>query len=250
MTKLFRTIAGALCLLLSVWFLLPLGIGILHIGMLWPTALLLIFASLCFFPRWTRRLPRWMRRLGAVVIGAGLAVVAALLVLMITAAADRPGSADAPGTVVVLGCQVSPGGRPSVMLRSRINAAYGYLTSHPDAVCVASGGKDDAETVTEAQCIRDTLVAMGIDPGRIYMEDASGSTAENLSFSAAVIAEQGLDPRVALATDNFHQYRGQFFARRAGLTPYSVGCSSYLPLAPGYWAREMIAIPVAWMRGY
>ena len=157
---------------------------------------------------------------------------------MALAAARRPDPADPPGTVIVLGCEARPDGRPSVMLQSRINAACAYLTAHPEAVCVASGGKDDAETITEAECIRTTLVSMGIDPGRIYLEDRSGSTYENLTFSAALIADRGLDDRVAIATDNFHEYRGQFFARRAGLTPCSLGCASYPLLGPGYWARE------------
>ena len=169
---------------------------------------------------------------------------------MALSAARRPAPADPPGTVIVLGCEVRPDGHPSVMLQSRIDAAFAYLTAHPDAMCVASGGRDDAETITEARCIRDTLVAMGIAPERIYLEEASGSTYENLTFSAAVISDNGLDTRVALATDNFHQYRGQFFARRAGLDPCSIGCTSYWVLGPGYWAREVLGVLAAWVRGY
>ena len=73
---------------------------------------------------------------------------------------------------------------------------------------------------------------------------------ENLTFSAALIADRGLDDRVAIATDNFHEYRGQFFARRAGLTPCSLGCASYPLLGPGYWAREVVGVLAAWIRGY
>ena len=248
--KTARPVTGASCLRLAAFFLLTLSAGILHIGMLWPAALLLLAASVCFFPRWPDRLPPWLRRAAAAVIAAGLAAAVAVLGLMALAAAHRPAPDHAPRTVIVLGCEARPDGRPSVMLQSRIDAAYAYLAAHPDAVCVASGGQDDAETVTEAACIRNTLVEMGVDPARIYLEDRSGSTYENLTFSASVIAENGLDPRVALATDNFHQYRGQFFARRAGLDPCSVGCPSYWPLAPGYWAREVVGVLAAWVRGY
>ena len=245
-----RIAAGLVCLLLTGWFLLPLGIGILHIGMIWPSALLLLAASLCFFHRWPRHLPRLIRRTAGAVIAVGLAVVLALSVLMISAGWKRPAE-DAPvRTVIVLGCQVYPSGQPSVMLRNRIQAAQRYLAAHPDAVCIASGGRDDSEPITEARCIRDTLVSMGIDAQRIYLEDRSGSTYENLTFSAAVIAENGLDTRVALATDTFHQFRGQLFARQAGLEPLALGCAAYLPLESGYWAREMVAILAAWVRGY
>ena len=245
-----RAVCGVLFLALAAYFLLPLSLGILHIGMVWPAALLVLAASLCFFPRWPERLPRQLRRLAAAILVGGLCLAAAVLVLMALAATRRPDPADPPGTVIVLGCEARPDGRPSVMLQSRIDAAYAYLAAHPDAVCVASGGMDDAETVTEAACIRDTLVAMGIDPARIYTEERSGSTYENLTYSAAVIADKGLDSHVALATDNFHEYRGQFFARRAGLIPCSIGCTSYWALGPGYWAREVLGVLAAWARGY
>jgi len=250
MKALPRLFLGSVCLLLAVYFLMPLGVGILHLGMVWPAALLLLIASVCFFPRWPSRLPRWLRRTAAVGIAVGATTVLTVLLLMVRASLDRPHEADPPATVIVLGCQVRSDGQPSVMLQSRIDAAYAYLAAHPDAVCVASGGMDDAETVTEAACIRDTLVAMGIDPARIYTEERSGSTYENLTYSAAVIADKGLDSHVALATDNFHEYRGQFFARRAGLIPCSIGCTSYWALGPGYWAREVLGVLAAWARGY
>lgn len=250
MRPLLRSLLGLLCLLLAVYFLLPLSVGILHIGMLWPAALLLLLASVCFWPRWPARLPRWLRRVGIGVIALGLTVVLVVLGLMTAAALNRPDDAPEPQTVIVLGCEVRPNGQPSVMLRNRIDAAYDYLVAHSEAVCVASGGKDDAEAITEARCIRDTLVTMGIAPERIYLEETSGSTYENLTFSAAVIADNGLDTYVALATDNFHEYRGQFFARRAGLTPCSLGRPSYWVLGPGYWAREILGVLAAWVRGY
>ena len=38
MAKVLRHILAVLCLLAAVFFLLPLGIGILHFGMVWPAA--------------------------------------------------------------------------------------------------------------------------------------------------------------------------------------------------------------------
>ena len=45
MAKVLRRILAVLCLLAAVFFLLPLGIGILHFGMVWPAALLLLCAA-------------------------------------------------------------------------------------------------------------------------------------------------------------------------------------------------------------
>ena len=66
--------------------------------------------------------------------------------------------------MVVLGCQVSANGEPTVMLRDRIDAACDYLSAHPESRCVASGGQNNNEPISEAACIRDTLAARGIDP--------------------------------------------------------------------------------------
>lgn len=216
--------------------------GILHIGMVYPAALLALAAAMLLRPRWFRRLPRWLRRTGGALLGAGLALLAAVLVMMAVQAGNRPGPEDC--TVVVLGCQVSASGEPTVMLRDRIDAAYDYLTAHPESRCVASGGQNDNEPISEAACIRNTLAARGIDPDRILLEDRSRSTEENLRFTAEIIRQQGLNPRVAIASDNFHQLRASVWARRCGLEAESLGCASWWPLGPGYWAREAVAVVV------
>ena len=100
-----------------------------------------------------------------------LAVAAVVFTVMGVAAADRPSGDDAPDTVVLLGCQVY-NGQPSMMLRGRIQAAYDYLTAHPQAVCITTGGLDrSSETVTEGGCARRELIAMGIAPERVYAEE-------------------------------------------------------------------------------
>ena len=235
--------AAALCVLGAVYFLLPLSMGVLHIGMLYPAAGLLLAAVWLVFPGLFRRWPRWLRRTVCVVLGAGLLVLGTILTLMGIRAAHHPDGTQ-PVTVIVLGCQVRSDGTPSRMLQDRIQAAYDYLSVHEEAVCVASGGQNDNEPISEAACIRNTLAARGIDPDRILLEDRSRSTEENLRFTAEIIRQQGLNPRVAIASDNFHQLRASVWARRCGLEAESLGCASWWPLGPGYWAREAVAVVV------
>lgn len=240
--KAVRYAGAAVCLALAAYFMAPLVMGILHIGMVYPAALLALAAAMLLRPRWFRRLPRWLRRTGGALLGAGLALLAAVLVMMAVQAGNRPGPEDC--TVVVLGCQVSASGEPTVMLRDRIDAAYDYLTAHPESRCVASGGQNDNEPISEAACIRNTLATRGIDPDRILLEDRSRSTEENLRFTAEIIRQQGLNSRVAIASDNFHQLRASVWAGRCGLEAESLGCASWCPLGPGYWAREAVAVVV------
>lgn len=244
--KAVRYAGAAVCLALAAYFMAPLVMGILHIGMMYPAALLALAAAMLLRPWWFRRLPRWLCRAGGALLGAGLALLAAVLVMMAVQAENRPGPEDC--TVVVLGCQVSANGEPTVMLRDRIDAAYDYLSAHPESRCVASGGQNDNEPISEASCIRNTLVARGIHPDRIYLEDRSRSTEENLTFSAELIRKEGLPTRVAIASDNFHQLRAAVWARRGGLDPWSIGCVTWWPLSPGYWAREAAAVTVLGIR--
>ena len=243
MGRTVRRVLTALCLAAAAFFLLPLWAGIVHFGMLWPSFLLLLAAAWLTWPGFFRRLlrPRWLRRLVSCVIAVCMTAILVTVGRMALAAADRPAQGQ-ECTVVVLGCQVFPDGHPSLMLRGRIQASYRYLTDHPEAVCIASGGQNGSEPVSEAQCIRDTLVSMGIAPERILLEDRSRSTEENLAFSARLIAEQGLPTAVAVASDNFHQLRAAIWAQRSGLTPYSDGCASPWFLTAGYWARETAAL--------
>lgn len=237
---------GALCLLGAVYFLLPLAMGVCHIGMFWPAALLVLLASMCFFPRLWGKLPRKVKAAGITALSLALSVVAVVLLIMSLAAADRPTEGEAaPETVILLGCRVY-NGAPSMMLQNRIDAAYDYLTAHPESVVVTTGGLDSkAETVTQGGCAAAALIAMGIDPSRVYAEEKSFDTRENLLFAAEIIAEHGLDTRVVIASDNFHQLRGQIYAREAGLVPRAAGCASPVLLGAGYACREVLGVLAA-----
>lgn len=239
-------ILGTLSLLGVVYFLMPLAIGVHHIGMYWPAALLLLAAARCFFPGFFRHFPKWLKALLISGVSVVLAVAVTVLTIMGLAAADRPSGDGAPGTVVLLGCQVY-NGRPSMMLQGRIEAAYDYLTAHPDAACVTTGGLDrTSETMTEGGCAAQVLTDMGIAPERVYAEEKSFDTRENLLFAAEIIRANGLDTHVVIASDNFHQYRGQLFAREAGLEARSAGCFSPWFLGPGYACREVVGILATW----
>lgn len=110
--------------------------------------------------------------------------------------------------IVVLGAKVDDGG-PSKTLQERIWAAYGYLSENPDTIAIVSGGQGADEPVTEAGCMRDALVALGIDGDRIWVEDRATSTWENLRFSLDIIQERtGQRPqRIGVLSSEFHLFR-------------------------------------------
>lgn len=146
--------------------------------------------------------------------------------------------------LLVLGAKVKPWG-PSLSLRNRIDAAYDYLTAHPDCTAILSGGKGDDEHISEAQCMFESLTARGIDESRLWMEDQSTSTWENLKFTLALINEKTGDTpdTMALVTSEYHLFRAGLFADRLGLEILGVpAATTLLPLKINYFIREAVAV--------
>ncbi len=247
--KTVRKIGVILCLLLTGWFLSPVLVGMLHIGMVYPAVGFLSVATVFWF--WEKVKPFLLRHKtvlisGCLVVAVAVTMVLVPLGLMIHAAWQTPQN---NATVVVMGCQVL-GDSPSVMLQDRCDAAVEYLKQHPDSNCVATGGLGEGATITEARAIYNYLVANGIEAHRIVLEERSTNTCENMTFAANLIQQKGWNPNVAIVSDAFHQWRSAYFARQNGLTPSAVNCITRPTMIPGYWAREVIAVYKTLILGY
>ena len=182
------------------------------------------------------------KKTGKVVLRVIALLVAVITIFVISATVKMIWVANnAPNketTVVVLGCQVKPYG-PSLMLSERLEAAYRYLNENKNAKCILSGGQGTDEIMSEAQCMYEWLVEKGIDKERLYIEDKSTSTRENLMFSKQIIEENGLEPAITIITNEFHQYRASKIAKSLGIEHYNVSASTLITLLPTYYVREL-----------
>ena len=170
-----------------------------------------------------------------------LIAVCATLVPILKGPSAENGSSD---YVIVLGAGVK-GTEPSRILQDRINRAYEYLSDHPDAICIASGGKGDDEDISEAQCIYDHLTAMGIDGQRIWLEDQATSTIENFRYSIVMIQNRtGSAPQqVTVLSNEFHLYRASRMAKDCGLEAAFVAApTSNVFIRISYTVREVFAL--------
>ena len=153
--------------------------------------------------------------------------------------------------IVVLGAGVR-GTVPSLTLSERIQAAYAYLTDHPDTVAVLSGGQGPDEQITEAACMYRELTNMGIDGTRLLSEEKSTSTIENLRFSMEVIgAATGEHPiEIGVISSEYHIFRATRFARDLGLQPVGIPAkTSWVTLRINYYLREIVAVWKYWVLG-
>lgn len=171
-------------------------------------------------------------------------LIAMTITLGFIAGSARGSKAPDARYLVVLGAGVN-GTVPSRSLQERIDAAFDYLTAHPDSVAIVSGGQGRGEDITEAKCMSDCLIAAGISPERVWMEEEASSTLENLRFSLALIKEKtGLQPtQIAIVSSEYHLYRAGMFAGWLELEAQLVPAkTAVFPLRWNYYIREIFAI--------
>ena len=180
-----------------------------------------------------------------------LGLVALIYVLVNSFRIFRASSKKAtpPCTLVVLGCKVY-GTRASLMLEERLDAACKFMHRHPDVCCVVSGGKGKDEDISEAECMYQYLVNAGILEQRIYLESKSKNTGENITFSMELIRREGLCPRLALVSNEFHIYRATKIAKHLGFSAQGVPARTAWWLFPTYFVRELLCIANEWLRQY
>ena len=121
--------------------------------------------------------------------------------------------------VIVLGAKLWPDG-PSPALKRRLDKALDYVSTHPNAEIIVSGGQGHDEYTSEAQAMADYLLEQGCAPERIHQEDKATSTAENLRYSLDLIEERtGQRPEhIAIVSSAYHLLRARLLARREGVT--------------------------------
>ena len=163
-------------------------------------------------------------------------------VLMIGAANKK---APENATVVVLGCRTF-GYNPSNMLLKRLECALDYLEKNPEAIAVLSGGQGSDESVSEAESMRSWLVLHGISEDRLYLEDRSTSTEENLAFTKTLIEAEELNPDIVIITNEFHQYRAGRYAHAQGLNYGACTAPSPFGFGSVYYVRELYGILHNW----
>ena len=211
-----RVIALGVCAVLGVMavylkFCIP-GYSFSALVCLCLIALILFYT---FMPLVGLKFPgfaRWTVRIFSVILALGLLVVGVTEALVIRASFGDPDKSCQ--YMVVLGAKVRADG-PSVSLWDRIYGAQAYLLEHPEVIAVVSGGQGADEPMTEAQCMYDALVALGISPDRIWVEDKAESTWENLNFSLNLIEEKtGTRPtEIGVLSSEYHLFRASLFAK-------------------------------------
>ncbi len=144
-------------------------------------------------------------------------------------------------TVLVLGAKVN-GNEPSRTLKDRLEKACEILEENPEAKCIVAGGKGSDEIVAEAKAMKRYLVDKGIEEDRIFEEDKSVNTEENIAFSLELAQRESLNQEFIIVTQGYHLYRANRYARDIGIESYGAKAETQAGVAPAYWMREVLAV--------
>ncbi len=158
--------------------------------------------------------------------------------------AVEPGTVD---YVIILGAGLK-GDKPSKSLKTRLNAGTDFLKNNKEIPVIVSGGQGPGETITEAEAMARYLKKHGISENRIYKEDRSTSTYENLQYSKQLMGKFGVtDPTVLIVTNDFHIARTKIIAKELELTGYYLSAESPGFVKINYLIREYFAFVKTWV---
>ena len=148
--------------------------------------------------------------------------------------------------IVIPGCKIRADGTLYPLIRGRVDKALAFAEKQIKAggkvpVFIPSGGKGADEPVSEAEAMKNYLLAKGIPEERIVAEDKSLTTYENFKFSKDIISARGFD-RAVFSTTDYHVMRCGIFARRTGLDADGMGSVSRWYFWPNALTREYFAL--------
>jgi uncharacterized SAM-binding protein YcdF (DUF218 family) len=189
-------------------------------------------------------------RLGLLLLAAAIGYTVALVMVLVVSQQDERRPVDA---IIVLGA-AQYNGRPSPVLRARLDHALGLYRDGLAPVVVVTGGVGPGDTTSEALVGRRYLVTHGIPAESIIVQPQGRTTMASMTAVAQGLRGRG-SHRVLLVSDPFHMFRLRLEARRTALEAYtspteSSPISENPALELRYLFAEGFKVPIAWVRSW
>ena len=194
------------------------------------------------------RVPSFPRTISLLFLAAAVIYTVALVTVLVVSQQDQRRPVDA---IVVLGA-AQYNGRPSPVLRARLDHGLGLYREGLAPRLIVTGGVGRGDTTSEATVGRNYLVRRGVPPDSVVVQAHGRTTQASMTAVADWLERKGLH-RVLLVSDPFHMFRLRLEARRTELEAYTSPTESS-PISDNpvlelrYLFAEGFKIPVAWLR--
>jgi uncharacterized SAM-binding protein YcdF (DUF218 family) len=197
-----------------------------------------------------------VRRLAVLALKVGAGVFAALVFYVavtftqVWLASRRDGAHEAQAIVVFGAAQYN--GRPSEVLKARLDHAVDLYQHHVAPYIVVTGGRQPGDNFTEATASADYLHTQGVPDNNILREVSGRSSWQSLASTAAFLKARHIKD-VVLVSDPFHSLRIGGMAAELGLDA-STSPTRTSPIkgvdAAEYMGRETVAVAVGRVVGF
>ena len=185
---------------------------------------------------------------GMLVLVAAIVYTVALVSVLVTSQHDQRRPVDA---IIVLGA-AQYNGRPSPVLRARLDHAVGLYREGYAPLIVVTGGVGRGDTLSEAVVGRRYLIGREVPEESVIEQPVGRDTRASMTAVGQWLHGRGLR-RVLLVSDPFHMFRLRLEARRTALEAYTSPTESS-PISDNpvlelrYLLAEGLKVPVAWAR--
>lgn len=195
------------------------------------------------------RVKRFAFWFAAIVVGVvGLYFVATAVQVFAAAGRSTTKPADA---IVVLGAAQFDG-RPSPVLKSRLDHAFALWQQGLANTVVVTGGNKPGDRFTEGGVSSSYLRDLGVPASAIVVEEEGSTTYESLENVAPVLEARGI-ARVIYVSDAYHVARIEAIGDSVGIdgvsSPVPDSASSKWTLARAY-LREILGLGVGRIVGF
>jgi uncharacterized SAM-binding protein YcdF (DUF218 family) len=187
-----------------------------------------------------------IRRILTVTVVAAFALwIASATAVLVWSSRDEARPAQA---IVVLGA-AQYAGKPSPVLRARLDHALDLWNRHLASLLILTGGTGAGDTTSEAAVGRNYARKHGVPDSAILVENEGRTTSESMHAVAGMLEVRGLQTAL-LVSDPFHMLRLRILARRFGFTPYTSPTQTS-PISPNreerwkYIFSESLKAPLA-----
>jgi uncharacterized SAM-binding protein YcdF (DUF218 family) len=173
-----------------------------------------------------------------------------LIMVLVVSQQDQRQPVDA---IVVLGA-AQYNGRPSPVLRARLDHALALYREQQAPLVIVTGGTGRGDTTSEAMVGRRYLLSHGVPEHAVVAQSEGRSTMASMNAVTGWLRARGLR-RVLLVSDPFHMFRLRLEARRTALEAYTSPTESS-PISDNpvlelrYLLAEGFKIPIAWARSW
>jgi uncharacterized SAM-binding protein YcdF (DUF218 family) len=171
-------------------------------------------------------------------------------VLVAIVATGRRDEARPASAIVVMGAAQYMG-RPSPVLKARLDHAIALWKRGMAPRVIFTGGRGDGDTTSEAAVGRRYAMRRGVPDSAIILETEGRTTRESLQGVVDLMARRPTRD-VILVSDPFHMLRLSILARRLGLEPLtSPTRTSPISRSSGetwrYVVNESVKVPVVFL---